>query len=179
MIELDENGSYGLSVDYSDDIQNVIILLNSGKAPLNDINIRKTIMHAINKNKITEDNLGGLFEPVYNVFPRDAPFSDVDLNPKWDYDLETARFLNCNPEKLGSPGSFVGGGIKLLTDVKVQLDRDKVRVFFFPSPFLSVLVLVNVHYIYVAYSHHVAYKSYPFFTLYDLSNDLILLTIRN
>ncbi|KAL7545637.1 hypothetical protein ACHAWF_008988 [Thalassiosira exigua] len=63
-----------LSVYHSDDIQNVIILLNSGKPPLDDIEVRKAIVHAIDKKKIIQDNLGGLFKPVDNVFPRDAPY---------------------------------------------------------------------------------------------------------
>ena len=97
LIELDADETNGLSVFHSDDIQNVIILLNSGKAPLDDLNVRKTVIHAINKKKIIDDNLGGLFKPVDNVFPRDAPYSDVDITPRWDYDLEKAQFLNCLP----------------------------------------------------------------------------------
>lgn len=95
LIELDTDESNGLSVFYSDDIQNVIVLLNSGKAPLDDSTVRKTVIHAIDKKKIIDDNLGGLFKPVDNVFPRDAPYSDVDITPRWDYDLEKAQFLNC------------------------------------------------------------------------------------
>lgn len=72
-----------LAVYHSDDIQNVLLLLN-----IDDIKLRKTIIHAIDKKKIIADNLGGLFKPVDNVFPRDAPFSDVDIFPRWDYDIE-------------------------------------------------------------------------------------------
>ena len=99
LIALDADDSNDLAVYHSDDIQNVIILLNSGKAPLDDVNLRKTVIHAIDKVKIIDDNLGGLFKPVDNVFPKDAPFCDVDITPRWDYDIEKAMFLNCLPER--------------------------------------------------------------------------------
>ena len=70
-------------------------MLNTGKAPLNDINVRKTVIHAIDKKKIIDYNLGGIYKPVDNVFPLEAPYSDVDLTPRWDYDMEKAMFLNC------------------------------------------------------------------------------------
>ncbi|KAL3933587.1 MAG: hypothetical protein SGBAC_010328 [Bacillariaceae sp.] len=95
LIELDEDESNNLSVFMSEDIQNVIVLLNSGNPPLDDINVRKTIIHAIDKKTIIDDNLGGIVKPVDNVFPLDAPYCDIDLTPRWDYDLEKAEFLNC------------------------------------------------------------------------------------
>jgi ABC-type transport system substrate-binding protein len=114
LIALDEDESNDLAVYHSDDIQNVIILLNSGKAPLDDINVRKTVIHAINKKKIIDDNLGGLFKPVDNVFPRDAPYCDVDITPRWDYDLEKAQFLNCaGALESGNNGAALGLGLGL------------------------------------------------------------------
>jgi len=84
-----------IMVFHTDDVQNVILLLNSGKAPLNDINLRKTIIHAINKQKIVQDDLAGLPSVVDNVFPLIAPYSAVDLTPRWDYDFEKATLLSC------------------------------------------------------------------------------------
>ena len=114
LIDLDVDEGNDISVFHSDDIQNVIILLNSGKAPLDDINLRKTIIHAIDKKTIIKNELGGLFKPVDNVFPLDAPYSDVDLTPRWDYDLEKAQFLNCpEPNKKSNTGLAVGLGLGL------------------------------------------------------------------
>jgi len=84
-----------IKVFHTDDVQNVILLLNSGKAPLDDINLRKTIIHAINKQKIVQTDLAGLPTIVDNVFPLIAPYSDVDLTPRWDYDFEKATLLSC------------------------------------------------------------------------------------
>lgn len=98
LIDLDQDEFNDLNVYHSDDIQNVILLLNSGKAPLDDINLRKTIIHAINKKTIIDNELGGLFKPVDNIFPNDAPYCDVSLTPRWDYDIEKALYLNCLPD---------------------------------------------------------------------------------
>jgi hypothetical protein len=91
-----------INVFHSDDVQNVILLLNTGKPPLNDINVRKTIIHSINKAAIVANELKGLDQVVDNVFPLQAPYCDVDLTPRWDYDLEKAVLLSCGGD--GSQG---------------------------------------------------------------------------
>ena len=122
LIALDEDESNNLSVYHSDDIQNVILLLNSGKAPLDDINVRKTIIHAINKKEIIDHSLGGLFKPVDNVFPNDAPYCDVDMTPRWDYDLEKAEYLNCpeKPNRALALGLGLGLGLTTLVGLAVS-----------------------------------------------------------
>lgn len=89
------NDEEHLSVFHSDDIQNSMLILNSGKPPLDDISLRKAVIHAIDKTSIIEKELGGVETRADNIFPLDAPYCDVELNPHWDYDLEKARFLNC------------------------------------------------------------------------------------
>jgi len=87
-----------IEVFHSDAIQNVILLLNSGKPPLDDINVRKTIIHAVNKGQIVTNELQGLQKKtvrVDNVFPVTASYCDVDLTPTWDYDFEKAVLLSC------------------------------------------------------------------------------------
>eukprot|EP00937_MAST-01D_sp_MAST-1D-sp2_P000251 g251.t1 len=78
---------------YTEAIQNVLLLLNSGAAPLNDIQVRKALIHAVDKMAFIDKELYGLQKPVDNVFPRGAPFCDVDFDPKWDYDFEKAEML--------------------------------------------------------------------------------------
>jgi len=84
-----------LSIFHSGVIQNVIMLLNTGKAPLDDIVVRKTIIHAIDKKAIIDKELGNVQRPVDTVFPFDSPYCDVDLTPRWDYDIEKALLLSC------------------------------------------------------------------------------------
>ena len=90
-----------IQVAQSDAIQNVMLMLNSGAPPLDDINVRKTIIHAINKAQIIEKELP-LSKVVDNVFPRGAPYCDVELTPRWSYDFEKAVLLSCD----GTSGDF-------------------------------------------------------------------------
>ncbi|KAL7490864.1 hypothetical protein ACHAWT_000376 [Skeletonema menzelii] len=87
-----------LNVHVGEDIQNVVLLLNTATPPLDDIRVRKSIIHAINKSALVKKELGGFTEPVDNVFPRSMPYCDVDLTPHWDYDLEKAILLSCDLE---------------------------------------------------------------------------------
>lgn len=45
--------------------------------------------------EIINHALDGIYKPVDDVYPIDAPYSDVSLTPRWDYDLEKSEFLNC------------------------------------------------------------------------------------
>jgi ABC-type transport system substrate-binding protein len=96
--EIQESPEYQafIRVFHSGDVQNVILLLNSGNPPFDDINVRKTVIHAINKGAIVERELKGLQQVVDNVFPLDSPYCDVDLTPRWDFDIEKATLLSCD-----------------------------------------------------------------------------------
>ena len=99
------------SVFHSGIIQHTILLLNSGKAPLDDINVRKALIHAIDKKEIIKLELGEDTRTVDSVFPLDAPYCDVEFTPKWDFDLEKAELLNC-PEG-SDAGLAIGLGVGL------------------------------------------------------------------
>ena len=49
-------------------IQNRYIIINSGRAPGNDLQLRKTIIHAINKVGIIDAEMAGLADPVDQLF---------------------------------------------------------------------------------------------------------------
>jgi ABC-type transport system substrate-binding protein len=95
LISVQNNHRSTLNTYHTDALQNVMLVLNSGAVPTNDIQIRKTLIHAINKVGFIDKELLGLQQPVDTIFPRDAPFCNVDLTPKWDYDFEKAVLLNC------------------------------------------------------------------------------------
>jgi len=78
-------------------LMHTLIIINSGKEPTDDIALRKAIIHGVDKDKIIQKELAGLAEAVDRVFPRSAPYSDVQLTPRWDYDIEKATLLNCPP----------------------------------------------------------------------------------
>lgn len=83
-----------IQVGQSDPIQTAMMILNTGAPPLDDINVRKTVIHAINKGNIVQKELP-LASVVDNVFPRGAPYCNVDLTPRWSYDFEKAVLLSC------------------------------------------------------------------------------------
>lgn len=87
-----------VDVRHSDVLQHSLLVLNTNKAPTSDITLRKAIIHAINKGKFIEEEFGGLERPVDQLLPRSAPYSDIDLNPKYGYDSDKAFLLNCPVE---------------------------------------------------------------------------------
>ena len=91
-------------VRHSDVIQHSLLVFNSNKAPTDDIEVRRAIIHAIDKGDFLEAEFAGLEQPVTQLLPRTAPYCNVDLSPKWGYDLEKAQLLNC------PVGSELGGG---------------------------------------------------------------------
>ena len=103
--DIDRMNDPNLNVFIGEDIQNVILILNTGTPPLDDIRIRKAIIHGIDKNSLVKKELGGFTEPVENVFPRDTPYCDVDLTPHWDYDLEKAILVSCEGDSLAMESS--------------------------------------------------------------------------
>lgn len=124
-----------ISVFHSGNIQNVILLLNSGKPPFDDINVRKTVIHAINKAAIVEKELSGLQKVVDNIFPLDAPYCNVDLTPKWDYDFEKAVLLSCDGTVSGNEGTKNNNSLSL----GLGLGLGALFV-------ISALVAVNFHF---------------------------------
>lgn len=82
-------------VKMSDVVQHSLIVFNSNKAPTDDIIVRQAIIHSIDKNKFLEEEFAGLESPVTQLLPESAPYCNVDLWPKWGYDPEKAKLLNC------------------------------------------------------------------------------------
>ena len=54
------------------------------------------IIHAIDKATFLEEGFAGLEQPADQLLPKSAPYCNVELSPKWGYDLEKAKLLNCN-----------------------------------------------------------------------------------
>ena len=93
--DLRRNHADDVSVALTESIQNRIVVLNTARAPTDDIQNRKAIVHAVDKKRIIEKELAGLAEPVQSLFPKDAPYSNADLTPVPAYDFEKARMINC------------------------------------------------------------------------------------
>jgi len=76
-------------------LYNQIMVMNAAKAPTDDIEVRKLVMHAIDKARIVQTDMYGQATVADSLFPKDAPYCDIDLTPRWDYDIQKARLLNC------------------------------------------------------------------------------------
>ena len=85
---LQYNSSF--EVQHTEPIMNTFVVLN-----IDDINVRKTVVHAVNKNEIITKELGGIEKSVSQLFQTSAPYCDLDLVPKFDYDIEKAQMIAC------------------------------------------------------------------------------------
>jgi len=82
-------------VSFTEPIQNRIVIFNTAKAPTDSLELRKVIIHAVDKAALVKKEMGDLAQPVDSLFPKHAPYCNVELTPKWDYDIEKAQLLNC------------------------------------------------------------------------------------
>jgi len=93
--EIDTQHANRFEVSMGPPLMNTIVVMNAAKAPTDDLQLRKIIMHAVDKASIVEAELAGSAQVATSVFPKDAPYCNVDLTPRWDYDLEKAKLMNC------------------------------------------------------------------------------------
>jgi ABC-type transport system substrate-binding protein len=93
--ELNEQHADRFDVTMGPPLMNTIVVMNAARQPTSDVELRRVVMHAIDKTAIVEAEMAGSARVADALFPRDAPYCDVDLSPRWDYDLEKAKLLNC------------------------------------------------------------------------------------
>merc|ERR1712032_593470 len=98
--KIKKDNTQDFQVYLTEPLQNRIVILNAAKKPTDDLKVRKRIIHAVNKQQIIDKELFGLADPVYNMFPRSAPYCDLDLTPKWDFDLDKAK-SDCSEDVSG------------------------------------------------------------------------------
>ena len=89
-----------------------------------DKEVRKAIVHAVDKNPIIENELSGFESPTGQLFSQSVPYCGADLTPKFDYDLEKAELLNCpddggNSKKSKKNKGLSGGIIALIVVLAV------------------------------------------------------------
>lgn len=85
-------------------LANRIVIINANKAPTDDTELRKAIIHAVDKTAIIAKEMQGMAATEDSLFPKNAPYCGVDLTPRWDYDLQKAQFLNCPPAPAPASG---------------------------------------------------------------------------
>ena len=111
-----------VDVRHSDVMQHALMVMNTNRTGTDDVQVRKAIIHAINKARFIEEEFAGLEKPVTQLLPDSAPYSNVDLDPKWAFDLEKAKLLNCplpaSVKKVNS-GRLPGWAIALIVVVSL------------------------------------------------------------
>jgi ABC-type transport system substrate-binding protein len=95
IVDFQTNHADKFKVSFTDVLQNRILIFNTGRAPTDDIQLRKVMIHAVDKQTIVDKEFKGIDAPVNQLFPKAAPYSNVHLTPVWDYDLQKAQLLNC------------------------------------------------------------------------------------
>ncbi|MGX7150304.1 nickel ABC transporter substrate-binding protein [Enterococcus ureasiticus] len=91
------------------------ILLNSKRENLNNLNVRKAITYAVNKDNIIAGVLNNSEDKADMLLSKTAPYSDIELT-KYDYNIEKAKQL------LDEAGWKVGkNGIRMKNDKPLAL----------------------------------------------------------
>ncbi|MBM3555724.1 MAG: ABC transporter substrate-binding protein, partial [Alphaproteobacteria bacterium] len=80
----------------------VILALNNGKAPFNDIRVRRAIAHAIDRKSIIDGAMFGYGTPIGSHFPPHNPYY-VDLTGRYPHDIAKSKALLA---EAGHPGGF-------------------------------------------------------------------------
>ncbi|MEO1136197.1 MAG: ABC transporter substrate-binding protein [Pseudomonadota bacterium] len=70
----------------------MILAINNGVEPFNDVRVRRALNHAIDKRAIIDAGLFGFGEPIGSHFPPHHP-SYLNLADQYPYNPERARFL--------------------------------------------------------------------------------------
>ena len=92
-------------------LSNRLIILNGAKGATKKLAVRQAIIQAIDKQSIIDKELAGLAKPVDTLFPKNAPYCNIDSS--WEYNLAKATELNCPaalplPDSTTSPVLFQG-----------------------------------------------------------------------
>lgn len=117
-----------LDVRHSDVLQHALLVMNTNRPPTDSIETRRAIIHSIDKATFIDEEFAGLEQPVSQLLPYTAPFCNVDLSPKWAFDMEKAQLLNCPKESSSDLSSGAIAGIVVSAFVAVALGAFVLRL---------------------------------------------------
>ena len=106
-------------VQHGEETMNHLIIMN-----IADKEVRKAVVHGVDKNHIIESQLSGFESPTSQIFSKSVPYCDIELTPKFDYDFEKAQLLNCPADgssKKKSDSGLSGGMVALIVILAVAV----------------------------------------------------------
>lgn len=90
--------------------QHAIAVLNTAKAPTDDLSFRKALLYGVDKAEdIITPEFADIRLPADQLLPKALPHCNVDLEPRFSYDLTEAK-AECGM-KSGSSSALSAGGI--------------------------------------------------------------------
>ena len=82
----------GFETSISDPISTRMMIMNTSDDILGDLNVRKAVQHATDRNTISESIFSGIESPADTVLAKTVPYADIDLEA-YEYNLDTAKNL--------------------------------------------------------------------------------------
>ncbi len=90
-----------------------MLLMNTADEIVGDINVRKALSHAIDKENVAKNIFGGIEKPANTIFAPNVPNTQFDLKP-YEYNLDKAnKMLDDAGWKMGSDGIREKNGKKM------------------------------------------------------------------
>ncbi|MHA7871599.1 MAG: ABC transporter substrate-binding protein [Hyphococcus sp.] len=89
-------------IDFGSSEGEMLVAINNGKAPFDDVRVRQALNHAVDKSAVIEAALFGYGEPIGSHFPPHHP-AYIDLSDKYPHDPDRARALLA---EAGFPNGF-------------------------------------------------------------------------
>lgn len=106
--ELNSTHSDEVTVYWSSVQQHAIAVLNTAKAPTDDVEFRKALLYGINKDEdIITPEFAEIRIPADQLLPKALPHCNVDLEPRFSFDPEKAA-RQCGLEAKGSSSLSTG-----------------------------------------------------------------------
>ena len=117
LISLDRFKAYEGDDQYvakaSDPMSTRLLLLNTTHGPLKDLEVRKALSYAVDKESISKNIFGGVEKPADTIFAKNVPHTDFPM-PTYDYNLKEAEtILDKAGWKKGADGIREKDGQKL------------------------------------------------------------------
>lgn len=77
-------------VSLSNPVSSRMLMLNTANGALKELEVRKALNHAVNKEAISKGLFNGIEVPADTLFAKNVPYANIDLKP-YEYDVNKAK----------------------------------------------------------------------------------------